>query len=164
MVISRTFVFSSISDREIMMKEAPDLNDGYCSICFDSSKFRVLQCGHAFCLDCLQTMHAYHGGKILCPMDRREDAREPRTLPTPHQFQGRVFIPAVDDDERHMDFNYLLDAQIEHRLHTIRKLRTLASTLDGHEFNCAIAKVTGSVAGVSSITISDRKFCFNHRK
>jgi len=130
------------------MEEAPDLNDGYCSICFDSSQFRVLQCGHAFCLDCLQTMHAYHGGKILCPMDRREDAREPRTLPTPHQFQGHVFIPAVDDDERHVDLNYLLDTQIKHRLDTIRKLRTLASTLEGHEFNCAIAKVTGSAAGI----------------
>jgi len=130
------------------MEEAPDLNDGYCSICFDSSQFRVLQCAHAFCLDCLETLHEIHGGRILCPMDRREDAREPRTLPTPHQFQGRVFIPAVDDDERHMDFNYLLDAKIEHGLQTIAKLITLVSRLECHEFNCAIAKVTGSVVGV----------------
>ena len=145
------------------MEEPPDLNDGYCSMCFYSNQFRVLQCGHPFCLDCLQTMHAYHGGKIRCPRDRQEDAREPRTLPTPHQFQGHVVIPVVDD-ERHMDFNYLLDAQIRHRQDTIRKLRTLASRLDCHEFNCAIAKVTGSVVGVSCMTISDRKFCFSYRK
>ena len=138
------------------MEEAPDLHDGYCSICFDSSQFRVLQCGHAFCLGCLQTMHAYHGGKILCPMDRREDTREPCTLPTPHQCQGHVFIPAVDDDERHMNLNYLLDAHIEHRQKTIRKLRTLASKLD--KFNSVTAKVNGNAVEVSSMTISNRKY------
>ena len=130
------------------MSDYFDLEHASCCICFDSNQFRVLQCGHAFCLECLQAMHDHHGGKIPCPLDRKEDGREPRTLPTPTEFDGQLFFHGIDD-ERHISLNQLIDAQVQHRLQTIRQLRKLAENLDTNEFNCAIAKITGSVAGVS---------------
>lgn len=143
------------------MDEVPDLEGSSCSICFDSNQFRVLQCGHAFCLECLQVIHQNNGGKIPCPMDRKEDAREPHTLPTPIQFQGQLFVSAVDD-ERYTSLNQLIDAQVRRRLQTINQLRRLASNLDCHEFNCAIAKITGSVAGVRFIFFDICSCCYQH--
>ena len=124
-----------------------DREDESCSICFDSYEFRVLQCGHAFCLECLNTLYNEHG-KIPCPMDRMEDMREPISLPTPQHFRGQIFMPALDG-ARYQTLNQLLDAQVQHRMQTIRQLRSLATTLNGQEFNCSIAKITGSAAGVS---------------
>ena len=132
------------------MAVASQWEDESCSICFDSNQFRVLQCGHAFCLDCLQTLYNNYSGKVPCPLDRREDTRAPHTLPTPQQFQGQLFVPTMDD-ERYTNLNQLIDAQVQHRLQTIAQLRNLASTLGSHEFNCAIAKISGSAAGVSFV-------------
>jgi len=126
-----------------------DREDESCSICFDSYEFRVLQCGHAFCLECLNTLYYKgHDGKIRCPMDRMEDMREPISLPTPQQFRGQIFMPALDG-ARYQTLNQLLDAQVQHRMQTIRQLRSLATTLNGQEFNCSIAKITGSAAGIA---------------
>ena len=90
-------------------------------------------------------------------MDRKEDNRDPHTLPTPHQFQGQLFIP-IENDERYKSMNELIDAQIQHRMQTIIHLRNLASTLKSQEFDCAIAKVTGSAVGVSYICTSICKY------
>ena len=132
------------------MAEAGDLEDDSCSICFESNQFRVLQCGHAFCLECLKVMYRNYGGKVCCPMDRMEDGREPSSLPTPRQFEGHLFnFPA--EDRRYTNIDQLIDAQIKHRMQTIQQLRNVATTLESQEFDCAIAKITGSAAGVSEI-------------
>ena len=129
------------------MAEAQDFEDSSCSICLDSNQFRVLNCGHAFCLNCLKSMHSIYGGKMPCPLDRIEDAREPRTLPTPNQFKGKLF-PVFEVDERYTSIDQLLHAQLRCREKTVEIVRGIAGDLNSHEFNCAIAKITGGVFGV----------------
>ena len=129
------------------MAEAQDFESSSCSICLDSNQFRVLNCGHAFCLNCLQSMHSIYGGKIPCPLDRIEDAREPRTLPTPNQFKGKLF-PVFEVDERYTSIDQLLHAQLRCREKTVEIVRGIAGDLNSDELKCAIAKITGGVFGV----------------
>lgn len=122
-----------------------------CSICMDSNEFRALQCGHCFCVDCLQQLYTMHEQKIICPMDRQIDEREPQTLPTPNEFEGQVFMQTIDD-ERFININELLDAQVKQRWKTVTHLRTVANALDTQELQCAGAKVGGSAFGVRSLS------------
>ena len=91
-----------------------------------------------------------NGDKIPCPMCRRVDERMPRTLPKPDQFQGQLFISAPEDKNR-PDLTQLYVKLVKFRKQTINHLRNIASTLDNHEYNGAIAKIAGSSAGVSRI-------------
>lgn len=132
------------------MASGNDLEDQSCSICFDSNEFRVLQCGHAFCLKCLNTLYFNHGGKVCCPMDRKEDDREPISLPTPIQFQGRLYRTTIKNG-KYENIKKLIDDQVKQRMHTVQVLRNLAASLGSKEHDCAIAKITGSAAGVSML-------------
>ena len=129
------------------MAEPQDFEHTFCTLCIESSDFRVLNCGHAFCLNCLKSMHSIYDGKIPCPLDRKEDTREPRTLPTPSQFKGKLF-PVFELHERCTSIEHLLHAQLCCRKKTIEYLRHIAGDLNSDEFNCAIAKITGAVVGV----------------
>ena len=124
-----------------------DLEGQLCSVCWEGNDFRVLQCGHGFCLECLEALYMSHDHKIICPMDRAPDERPPESLPTPNQFQGRLYIQTVDD-EVYVNMNQLIDAQIKQRKCTIKHLRRIFASLTEHEFNCAGAKIGGSALGV----------------
>lgn len=130
------------------MGELEELEGQSCPLCYDSNDFRVLLCGHAFCLGCLEYLYKSNGGKLCCPMDRKEYNRKPINLPTPRQFQGQLFATGIDD-ERHKDIHSLIDSQVMKRMHTIQHLRGLAEKLNKMEFKCAVAKISGGVSGVS---------------
>ena len=123
-----------------------------CSICYLSYKCRVLKCGHALCLDCVENIHTTNNRKIPCPWDGIEDKRDPYALPTPEQFYGRIINTNTEEDIA-PEFQRLLAELVKHRTMTIKHLRNVAEILDGHEFNCAISKVAGTVAGVRCIAI-----------
>ena len=127
--------------------------EGWCTICWECDDFRALECGHCFCLKCLHTLYELHG-KIECPLDRKEDKSLPANLPTPQEFRGKLFLQTITDDQEDTgDINHLLDDMVRRRKITIAQLRAVAKELEAHEFNCASAKVGGSVAGVVGCTI-----------
>ena len=121
-----------------------------CSICLTSNDYRVLQCGHAFCIDCLQYIHEFEEGTILCPHDLKEDCTTPNSLPKPEYFEGIILTPDVEGDSPTSIDNLLQDL-VDQRMTTIKLLRQVASVLNGHELNSSISKISGSVAGVSMI-------------
>ena len=126
--------------------------DGWCTICWECNDFRALECGHCFCLKCLHTLYELHG-KIECPMDRKEIQTQPNNLPTPQEFRGKLFAQTITEDQDMGDINHLLDDMVRRRRKTIAQLREVAKELESHEFNCASAKVGGSVAGVLGCTM-----------
>lgn len=132
--------------------------DGSCAICWESNDFRVLKCGHCFCIECLRTLKElrclecdeYHDN-IRCPMDRQEDDTSLECLPTPDNFEGRLIpltISARRANDSKYDINHLVEDNVALRKRTINHLRTVARELEMHEFNCASAKIGGSIAGV----------------
>ena len=126
--------------------------EGCCTICWECDDFRALECGHCFCVKCLNTLHEIHG-KIECPMDRKDDNTQPANLPTPQEFRGRLFVQTIEHEQDMGDINHLLDDMVKRRKVTITQLRAVAKELEGHEFKCATAKVGGSVAGVVGCTM-----------
>ena len=75
------------------MAHANDIDTDWksCTICMESNEFRVLQCGHCFCVDCLEHLYTMHEQRIVCPMDRQIDEREPK-----HQMNLRdIFLCKV---------------------------------------------------------------------
>ena len=124
-----------------------------CSICLTSNDFRVLQCGHAFCFDCLRYIHEIEEGTILCPHDLKEDCTTPNSLPKPECFEGSILTPDVEVDSS-TSIDKLLQDLVDQRMKTIKLLRRVASVLNGHELNSSISKISGSVAGVSMIILS----------
>ncbi len=118
-----------------------------CPICWESNDFRTLPCGHTFCIECLEVLHEHHGGQVPCPIDRKIDQTEPKRLPTPNRFRGKLF-PSTIFDETFVNIYQLLDAQIRQRRITVNGLRLVGNTLKDHEMKCAGAKVGGSVTGV----------------
>merc|ERR1719361_383084 len=80
-------------------------------------------------------------------MDRREIKTQPNNLPTPQEFRGKLFAQTITEDQDMGDINHLLDDMVRRRRKTIAQLREVAKELESHEFNCASAKVGGSVAG-----------------
>ena len=126
--------------------------EGFCTICWESDDFRALECGHCFCLKCLHTLYELHR-KIECPMDRKEINASPSNLPTPQEFRGTLFVQTITDEDSVGDINGLLDDMVKRRKITIKQLRAVANELESHEFNCASAKVGGSVAGVLGATM-----------
>ena len=71
--------------------------DGSCAICWDSDDFRVLKCGHCFCVECLRTLRSLrcfecdeNHDTIKCPMDRSEDPTPVDSMPTPSNFSGKL--------------------------------------------------------------------------
>ena len=129
-----------------------DDEENVCSICYLSTNFRVLKCGHSFCFKCLTTFYRHHKGKIICPMDRDVDLREPSALPTPEKFRGKIFNINVEEKVP-PNFERLFAGLVKHRKITIKQLRDIAELLNSHEFKCAISKVAGAVTGVSNINI-----------
>ena len=127
-----------------------DLRDRACAICFASKDFRVLQCGHLICFGCLENLHTDGNGIVNCPWDREEDAIEPRELPTPIEYKGKLFYDSADQID---DFVKLLRSLLKQREATIQHLRTVAEFLATLESKCAVSKITGSAVGVSSILL-----------
>ena len=132
--------------------------DGYCAICWDSDDFRVLQCGHCFCIECLKTLRSLRclecdelHDTIKCPMDRSEDPTPVNDLPSPSNFKGKLIpltIPEVKPNKDMHDINEIIKDLIRLRKLTISHLRNVVTKLDTHEFNCASAKIGGSAAGI----------------
>ena len=112
----------------------------------DSNDFRTLQCGHCFCIKCLQILYD-QDGKIICPMDRKEDVHVPNKLPKPHQFRGQLYLEAVVDSD-FQNINDMFDDMIRCRKQTISHLQGIARELETHEYRCAGAKIGGSAAGI----------------
>ena len=86
-------------------------------------------------------------------MDRKEIKTQPNNLPTPQEFRGKLFAQTITEDQDMGDINHLLDDMVRRRRKTIAQLREVAKELESHEFNCASAKVGGSVAGVLGCTM-----------
>ena len=132
--------------------------DGSCAICWESNDFRVLKCGHCFCIECLRTLRELrclecdeNHKTIKCPMDRREDSTPVRSLPTPENFEGKLIpltISNKDANNGKHDINDLIDDNVKLRKRTIFHLRNVAKELEKHEFKCASAKIGGSAGGV----------------
>ena len=141
-----TFSDSYITDAKVMAT-GRDLIDRACAICFASKDFRVLPCGHPICFGCLENLHTGGNGIVTCPWDREEDAIEPSALPTPKEFTGKIFYDSTDQID---DFVRLLKSLLKQRKVTIQHLRTVAEILASYERKCAVSKITGSAAGVSS--------------
>ena len=74
-------------------------------------------------------------------------------MPTPQEFRGKLFVQTITDEDATGDINGLLDDMVKRRKITIKQLRAVAKELESHEFNCASAKVGGSVAGVLGATM-----------
>ena len=129
-----------------------------CAVCLDSDDFRVLECRHAFCFQCLRCIYETNEGMIICPFDRLVDLREPRALPKPNRFHGEIIYHISDDP---IDFNMLIDRLIQQRKTTVEHLRDVASFLSKKEVKLAISKITGSATGVSNLTFLLRKVINN---
>ena len=132
--------------------------DGSCAICWESNDFRVLKCGHCFCIECLRTLSELrclecdeNHNTIKCPMDRREDSTPVRSLPTPDNFEGKLIPLTISNKEANNgkhNMNDLIDDNVRLRKRTISHLRNVAKELEKHELKCASAKIGGSAAGV----------------
>ena len=141
-----TFSDSYITGTKIMAT-GRDLIDRACAICCASKDFRVLPCGHPICFGCLKNLHTDGNGIVTCPWDREEDAIDPRALPTPKKFTGKIYFDSTDQID---DFVRLLKSLLKQREYTIQHLRNVAEILAIYERKCAVSKITGSTAGVSS--------------
>ena len=138
--------------------------DGSCAICWDSDDFRVLKCGHCFCVECLSTLRSLrcfecdeNHDTIKCPMDRSEDPTPVDSLPTPANFTGKLIpltIPERNSIKDMQDITEIINDLIRLRKLTISHLRNVVTKLDTHEFNCAAAKIGGSSAGMTGAILS----------
>ena len=133
------------------MATRADLTNELCSICFDSQDFRVLGCGHAFCIECIMQIHFLNDETIPCPYDQIKETNRPSVLPTPVNFTGRIFNIHVKKDEQ-KDFNKFLDDLVQQRKQTIKDLNELASFLKSSGIFFSVPKAAGGFAGVSSIS------------
>ena len=138
--------------------------DGSCAICWDSDDFRVLKCGHCFCVECLRTLRSLrcfecdeNHDTIKCPMDRSEDPTPVDSMPTPSNFTGKLIpltIPERSSIKDMQDINEVIKDLIRLRKQTILHLRNVVRKLDTHEFNCAAAKIGGSSVGTVGAILS----------
>lgn len=121
----------------------------WCPICLEwdpSSSFRVLQCGHCFCGDCIDE---WQEQKLrTCPSCRKEDKRSSVLLEDPKSFTNHVFLPDPPEQEIAMEMGKLLSAQLKRRNQTIRYLRDTAIAISELELTGAGFKVGGSAAGL----------------
>ena len=122
----------------------------WCPLCLEwdpSDSFRVLQCGHCFCGDCIDEWHTQKFG--LCPYCRKEDSRNFALLDSPHTFtSGQVYLPEPPEYEVALEMERLVSKQIRRRNKTIRYLRIAASAIASSELKGARFKIAGSAAGL----------------
>ena len=120
-----------------------------CAICVDSQEFRVLQCRHCFCINCLMVLRGFGEEEITCPACRKPDSILPEDLPLSQNFIGRRPIyPDFHDEEIGNEFTALLSRQLTVRRRTIDHLRFVADELSSMELKCAGAKIGGSATGI----------------
>ena len=145
------------------MDEVEDWEYISCSLCYASNDFRVLGCGHAFCMGCLQILRKRHGRRIPCPRDRLIDRREISQLSEPHECQGEVIISSIDE-ERYKNLNQLIDAQIKDRMDTINVLDNFAQRFKWTVCGFSLLFWYGCIFGVSPFVIFKNTFagCCNY--
>ena len=145
------FLFLCLNcNRLITLEQQGDAKETLCNICYCSTNLRVLKCRHAFCVSCLETIHAINNGRISCPVDGTEDIRKLHVLPTVDQSDGKVLNTWVVENMA-PNFEKLIADLVGCRKITIKHLRDVAELLNSREFKCAISKLSGTAAVVSCI-------------
>ena len=135
------------------MAEEVEWKNKFCSICHLSNAWKVLQCGHPYCLDCCVILYEINDNKISCPWDMKEDSTKPSCLPEPQSFKGTILDTDLEGDE-YIDCKRLLQEVIERREKTIKQTRRVTGILENPEVKSSISKLTGSVTEVSWVTCS----------
>ena len=121
----------------------------YCALCLEDllcEHFRVLPCGHYFCIPCLtQWAEQVEDGAFSCPVDRTP-ATMSQCSPVA-KFEGQLFS-SQNPDENDLSISALLHSQMVLRSKTIRYLRSAIDELISIEMSTSVAKLTGSSIGV----------------
>ena len=93
----------------------------WCSIDYEwspVSKFRVLACGHYYCVDCLQEWARQE--MISCPDCRQEDDRQVLDLDNLDSFKGKIYFKDPPESYEVLKINNMLHHQMMRRAKTIR--------------------------------------------
>jgi len=121
----------------------------YCSIDLEMlpiHQFKVLNCGHYFCAECLDSWAEQ--GMLNCPKCRQEEIRSVGNLSGIAAHTGPLFLEEPPDHEDKIEINTMLHAQMVRRSKTIRILRLAAKEVLDIEFASAGVKIGGAAAGL----------------
>lgn len=121
----------------------------WCSVCYDwlaVKDIRALQCGHYFCMTCLEEWARQE--LIECPKCRQADTRGFEWLDDLHTFSGKFFLEDPPDMDDALVISNLLHMQMVRRSRTAKYLRVAADEVAQVEITGAGVKIGGSVAGL----------------
>ena len=118
----------------------------WCPICMEwkpPDYFRVLQCGHCFCNDCMDEWLTQQ--MRCCPLCKEEHTGHFQDIDS---IEGQLYLPEAPDDETAEGLQRLIYIQIRRRNQTVHYMRVAAEQITNAEFTGAGFKIGGSVGGI----------------